>query len=91
MKLDPQTVNIATLKANLAAYLRRAEAGESITVIDRKRPIARLVGLVDDRSDGLRIIPRTAKPSELAALKLQSVKTELPDIVALLLEDRKKR
>jgi prevent-host-death family protein len=36
------SVGIRELKAHLAEYIRRAERGESITVTDRGRPVARL-------------------------------------------------
>lgn len=38
-----RVVRIAELKARLSAYLRHMRAGESITVLDRDTPIARLV------------------------------------------------
>ena len=34
---------IADLKANLSAYLRRVRNGETITVMDRETPVARIV------------------------------------------------
>jgi prevent-host-death family protein len=36
-------VGVAELKAGLSAYLARVKAGESVTVTDHGRPIARLV------------------------------------------------
>jgi len=36
-------VKIADLKNNLSRHLARVRAGETITVLDRDRPIARLV------------------------------------------------
>ena len=36
------SVGIRELKAHLAEYIRRAERGESITVTDRGKPVARL-------------------------------------------------
>jgi prevent-host-death family protein len=35
--------NIATLKNNLSKYLKSVQAGEEVVVLDRARPIARLV------------------------------------------------
>ncbi len=40
-----RTVNIADLKNNLSAHLKRVRAGEELLVKDRNRPIARLVPL----------------------------------------------
>lgn len=37
------SVGIRALKAHLSAYVDRARVGESITVTDRGRPVARLV------------------------------------------------
>jgi prevent-host-death family protein len=36
------TVKIAELKSRLSAYLRRVRRGQTITVLDRETPIARL-------------------------------------------------
>jgi prevent-host-death family protein len=44
-----RTVNIATLKARLSAYIRLARAGETIRITDRQRPVAALSGLRPDR------------------------------------------
>jgi prevent-host-death family protein len=38
-----RSVRVAELKARLSAYLRKVRAGETITVLDRNTPIARLV------------------------------------------------
>lgn len=35
--------NIATLKNNLSRYLKSVQAGEEVIVLDRDRPVARLV------------------------------------------------
>ena len=50
-------VNIRDLKARLSAYLRRVEAGASVTVRVRRRAVARLVP-----------VRATGKASELARL-----------------------
>lgn len=41
-----RTVNIADLKNNLSAYLKRVRAGEELLVKYRNRPIAKLVPLM---------------------------------------------
>ena len=38
-----RTVNIADLKNNLSAHLKRVRAGEELIVKDRNRPVARLM------------------------------------------------
>ena len=40
---SPASVNIATLKARLAKYLRMVRAGRDFVVTDHKLPVARLV------------------------------------------------
>lgn len=40
-----RTVNIATLKAKLSAYVRLARKGERIRILDRRRAVAELSGL----------------------------------------------
>ena len=87
---DSQQVTIATLKAHLAKYLRLAEAGQTITVVNHQRPVARLVGLQTDLDDGVRVVP-APNGSDFAKLKLHPVGAHLPDIVATLIEDRRKR
>ena len=47
-------VKIADLKNNLSRHLARVRAGETITVLDRDRPIARLVPIAKaDRKTAL--------------------------------------
>ena len=48
-------VRIAELKDHLSAHLRAVEAGETVEVLDRDRPIARIVPIDSDRS--VTIIP----------------------------------
>ncbi len=43
--------SVTELKANLSSYLRRVKRGDEIDVLERGRPIARLLPAVDD-SDG---------------------------------------
>ena len=44
-------VNISELKAKLSAYLDRVRRGETVTILDRKTPIARIVPLEKPRSE----------------------------------------
>ena len=41
-----RTVNIATLKAKLSHYLRIARSGETVRILDRRRPVAILSGIL---------------------------------------------
>ncbi len=47
-------IGVADLKDNLSRELRAVEAGETIEVLDRSRPIARIVPLVDRPSVTIR-------------------------------------
>jgi prevent-host-death family protein len=40
-----KTVSVSELKENLSRYLRRAQRGGEIQVVNRGRPVARLIGL----------------------------------------------
>ena len=40
-----RTVNVATLEAKLSEYLRLVRAGETVRVLDRRRPVATLSGI----------------------------------------------
>jgi prevent-host-death family protein len=78
-------VGIAELKARLSEHLRSVRNGESLTVLDRSTPIAR-------------IVPYAAQPLEirkatrrLRDLKLPSKPAKRTDSVALLVEDRRRR
>lgn len=83
-------VGIADLKAKLSEHLRKVRQGETVTVLDRQTPIARIVP--HGRGHGLL---RIRSP---AAGSLPPAKVPLPpapelevDVVELLLEDRGKR
>lgn len=46
------TVSVSELKAHLSRYLRDVRRGSEVQVLDRGRPVARLVGLTtDDATD----------------------------------------
>ncbi len=51
-----KSVRIADLKAKLSSYVRAAERGERIQILDRNRPIAQL-GPLDDGPDDIELIP----------------------------------
>lgn len=76
---------VAELKARLSEYLRIVRRGESVTILDRTTPIAKMVPIA---STGLRI----RKPAEGAAAPnrvplLPPLKLNI-DVVELLLEER---
>lgn len=78
-------VRIADLKARLSEHLRSVRNGDTVTVLDRDTPVAR-------------IVPYTAQPLELRKAKRRLRDLKLPpkpakrtDSVAVLLEDRRRR
>lgn len=78
-------VRIAELKARLSEHLRTVRNGETLTVLDRDTPIAR-------------IVPYAAQPLEIRKAKRRLRDLKLPpkpakrtDSVALLVEDRRRR
>jgi len=79
-------VQIAHLKARLSEYLRQVRRGESITVLDRDKPVARLIPYEGD-AHGLRV--RRAPPgARLGDIPLPPPIDLGFDIVDLLLEER---
>jgi prevent-host-death family protein len=42
-------LSVSYLKAHLSAELRAVQAGETVVVMDRDHPVARLVPIEDDR------------------------------------------
>jgi prevent-host-death family protein len=77
---------IAELKAHLSEYLHAVRRGETITVLDRTTPVARIVPVRE--ADSLRIrkpAPGTPPPNRVP---LREVSELGVDIVDLLLEDR---
>jgi len=79
-------VRIADLKANLSRHLRAVRAGETITVLDRDTPVARIVP-IETTANGLVIHP-PKRPGRLADVPLPPPIRTKVDIVELLLEDR---
>jgi len=77
-------VRIAELKANLRAYVRMAKGGETITVMDRDTPVAKLVP-IDASSAPLQV--RRARKAFGEARMPRPLKTR-SDVVALLIEER---
>jgi|GEM_PF-2111065 len=84
-----RSVKTSELKANLARYLRLAQAGETIEVLDRGRPIATLRGI--GREGELVTLPPLKDPGELGRLKSKVVAPPRTDVVNLLLDDRRRR
>lgn len=82
-------VKIADLKANLSRYLHQVRTGGTVTVFDRKTPIARIQPYA--ASSDLVIRPATTSREELRAAlaRIRRLKRIPVDPVAILLELRK--
>ena len=78
-------VGIADLKAHLSEHLRSVRNGNSLTVLDRSTPIARIVPYTAPQ---LEVRQATRR---LRNLKLPSKPAQRTDSVALLVEDRRRR
>ena len=82
-----QTVKVSELKAKLSTYLAQVRRGATITVCDRKTPIAQLVP-VGGETGGLEV----REPTDANALPTARVKVKARiDVVALLRPDRDHR
>ena len=85
-------VNIATLKAQLAKYLRMVRGGEEIIILDHKMPIAKIVPLDADTSDPLEMIKPLGKFSDVARMRIPPVEKKGKwNSLILLLEERGSR
>ena len=80
-----KVVGIADLKARLSEHLRSVRKGRTITVLDRDRPVARIVPFT---SEPLEIRQATRR---LRDLKLPSKPAAPTDSLSVLLEDRRRR
>jgi prevent-host-death family protein len=85
------SVNIATLKAQLAKYLRLVKAGEEIVVTEHQTPVARIVPF--DANEPLESIkPKGNFGESIAKMKVPRIEKK-PGInsLTLLLEERGSR
>ena len=78
-------VGIAELKAHLSEHLRSVRNGDSLTVLDRNTPIARIVPYA---AIPLEVRKATRRPGDL---KLPSKLAKRTDSLAVLVEDRRRR
>jgi len=84
-----KSVKIAQLKSRLSQHLREVRAGETLTVLDRNTPIARIVPI--DSADDVVITKPARGASFPGKLRFPApVKLDF-DVVELLLEDRRRR
>jgi prevent-host-death family protein len=81
-----RSIRIAELKAHLSEHLRSVRGGNSLTVLDRDTPVARIVPY--EASERLRLRRATRKPGEI---RLPLPLGKRTDSLALLLRDRASR
>lgn len=93
-----RTATITELKNRLSALIDRVRAGESILILDRGTPVARLGPAIghDDQSGRLRRLERagivkvgTAPPPVDLILQPPPKLTRDVDVVAMLIEERR--
>ncbi len=81
------TVGIANLKAHLSEHLQAVRRGETVVVLDRTEPIARIVPI---GAEGLELVVRPAKGSVHDVPLLGPTRGE-GDVRAQLVEERADR
>ena len=81
------TVKIADLKARLSEHLRAVRRGRTLTVLDRDRPVARIVPYDGEHHTLSVRAPRPGAPT-LARVPLPPALRVKVDVVALLGEER---
>lgn len=79
-------VGIADLKAHLSEHLRKVRGGRTITVLDRDRPVTKIVPYED--AGPLEVRRATRKPGDL---RLPSPPPRPTDSLSVLLRDRTSR
>ena len=80
-----KTVGIAELKSRLSEHLQWVRRGRSLTVVDRKTPVARIVPY---EADALEVRKATRRLKDLTAPARSGTAT---DSLAVLLDDRRRR
>ncbi len=78
-------VRIAELKARLSEHLRAVRRGQTVTVLDREQPIARIVPYA---ATPVRVRKPSPRAGRLTDVALPPPLRAATDVVALLLEDR---
>jgi len=73
---------ISELKSRLSEHLRAAEAGETIEVMDRARPIARVVPL-DREVEGAEWLPAERSFASVRRVRLPPLRLPMSSLEAL--------
>ena len=84
-----KAVKIADLKSHLSEHLRKVRAGATLTVLDRRTPVARLVPI--DSGDDVTISLPDEEAPPVGRIKMPPASKVRTDAVALLLRDRRNR
>jgi prevent-host-death family protein len=74
-------VTISALKSHLSEHLRRAEAGEVIEVLDRARPIAKVVPITQE--GGLEVIAPSTSFASVRGVRLPPLELRVSSLEAL--------
>ena len=83
------TAAVSEFKAHLSEYLRHVQNGDEITILDHKRPIARVVPILDHATrPKLEVIP--AKKKKFRDIRPKGVKLDF-DPAQYVIEDREDR
>lgn len=86
--LEVMNVRVAELKARLSEYLRSVKRGQTVTVMERDTPIARLVPYSGANANMLEVRKRLGRYASLQRVPIPPpLKIDL-DVVDILLEER---
>ncbi|MGA3123031.1 MAG: type II toxin-antitoxin system prevent-host-death family antitoxin [Polyangiaceae bacterium] len=75
-------VGISELKSHLSEHLRAAEAGETIEIMDRARPIAKVVPIEHD-AGALELIPATRSFASVRRVRVAASTLSMNSLEAL--------
>ena len=75
-------VAISELKSHLSEHIRAAEGGEVIEVMDRARPVARVVP-IEREGAALEMIPATCSFTSVRALRIAPASITMSSLEAL--------
>jgi antitoxin (DNA-binding transcriptional repressor) of toxin-antitoxin stability system len=84
-----RSVKIAEFKSQLSRHLRDVQRGESLIVLDRETPIARVIPI--DAGDDMTITLPASDAPPVGKVKLPVPPRIAVDVVELLLADRRSR
>jgi len=75
-------VAISELKSHLSEHIRAAEAGEVIEIMDRARPVARVVPMERDAAV-LELVPAESSFAAVRDVRLPPARTSMTSLEAL--------